>query len=69
MDHFQYFDKVVPPVLNLVSTAHSILGTSTVETIAGTLHKVGMNLIPLWNACPRVRNPYLLSTQHRNNLK
>ena len=30
-------------------TAHSILGTSTVETIAGTLHKVGMNLIPLWN--------------------
>jgi D-lactate dehydrogenase len=49
VDHFQYFDKVVPPVLNLVSTAHSILGTSTVETIAGTLHKVGMNLIPLWN--------------------
>ena len=38
VDHFQYFDKVVPPVLNLVSTAHSILGTSTVETIAQGMH-------------------------------
>ena len=49
VDQFKWFDKVVPPVLNLVATAHGILGTSVVESIATKVHKAGGSLIPLWN--------------------
>jgi len=49
VDNFKYFDKVVPPVLNLVSFAHSIVGTAVVEPIAKGVHAVGGSMIPLWN--------------------
>mmetsp|Transcript_7941 Transcript_7941/g.23662 ORF Transcript_7941/g.23662 Transcript_7941/m.23662 type:complete len:1075 (+) Transcript_7941:97-3321(+) len=49
VDNFKYFDRVVPPLLNAVGAAHSILGTSIVEPIATVMHKMGGSLVPLWN--------------------
>ncbi|KAJ1445774.1 glycolate dehydrogenase [Pelagophyceae sp. CCMP2097] len=47
--HFRYFDVVTPPILDAVSLAHRILGTTVVQTIASLVHKVGGGFIPLWN--------------------
>lgn len=53
-NNFYWFDALTPPLLSVVSTAHSVLGTTIVGGIAGALHKVGGSIVPLWN-------PYLPS--------
>lgn len=40
---------LVPPMLNVVSLAHSIIGTWPMQTIANAVWGVGNNMIPLWN--------------------
>ena len=48
-DRFGPVMNLVPPMLNVVSLAHSIIGTWPMQTIANAVWGIGNNMIPLWN--------------------
>lgn len=49
-NYFGVMNAVVPPLLNVVSFAHSLLGPSPLEYISSRLNKVSGNMVPEWNS-------------------
>lgn len=48
-NNFSSFSAAVPPFLNLVDTAHAVLGPAPLRAISGALNKISGNYVPVWN--------------------
>ena len=48
-NNFSAFAGAVPPFLNAVSLAHSLLGGGALRAVSGALNSATGNLVPVWN--------------------
>ena len=65
-NNFGAFASAVPPFLNVVSLAHSLLGGGVLRAVSGALNGATGNLVPVWNehmptGAPRLPAPHVPS--------
>ena len=48
-NNFGAFSKIVPPFLNTVNLAHSIVGPRPLQYISSALNRLSGNMVPEWN--------------------
>jgi len=48
-NNFSAFAGAVPPLLNLVNVAHSVLGAGVLSTVSSALNSASYNYVPVWN--------------------
>ena len=48
-NHFGAFSRIVPPFLNTVNLAHSVVGPQPLQYISSALNRLSGNLVPEWN--------------------
>ena len=60
-DHFASISRLVPPLLDVVSLTHRVIGSFSMGAIAYGVHKPSNNYIPLWNEyMPRGAGPVVV---------
>ena len=48
-NNFGAFSKIVPPFLNTINLAHSIVGPRPLQYISSALNRLSGNMVPEWN--------------------
>uniref|UniRef100_A0A7S0X8B5 D-lactate dehydrogenase (cytochrome) n=1 Tax=Mantoniella antarctica TaxID=81844 RepID=A0A7S0X8B5_9CHLO len=66
--NFSVFAGAIPPLLNVVSLAHSVLGAGVLRTVSSALNSATNNLVPVWNphmptGAPRLPPAHVPSVQ------
>ena len=48
-NNFGAFSRIVPPFLNTINLAHSIVGPRPLQYISSALNRLSGNMVPEWN--------------------